>query len=225
MREDATTAQRSGELFTSHRLDQVRVGTERAELNVKEATLLTSADELVTLEAKPNFRALGKKFGKTTPLAAKAVQALSSDTLRAFEQGEPIAVSVEGESHLLDGDDLTVVRRAVGDLVVKEADGRFAAIDPTITPELRREGLARELVSRIQRMRKDAGLAVSDRIRVWIAGANEIEEAAREYKVWISGEVLAREVTIGRDGPEVERAAHAVEIDELLVTVALTMDE
>ena len=98
----------------------------RSELNVKQALLLTSADELVTLEAKPNFRSLGRKFGKATPLAAKAVQALSGEHLRAFEHGEAVAVSVEGESHLLDPEDVTIVRRAVGDLVVKEAAGRFA---------------------------------------------------------------------------------------------------
>jgi len=62
-------------------------------------------------------------------------------------------------------------------------------------------------------------------LRTFLFPRGRIEEAAREYKDWISGEVLARVVTIGRDGPEVERAAHAVEIDELLVTVALTMDE
>ncbi|MEO6443883.1 MAG: isoleucine--tRNA ligase [Gemmatimonadaceae bacterium] len=197
----------------------------RSELNVKEVSLATTADDLVTLEAKPNFRSLGKKFGKATPLAAKAVTSLGSEHLRAFEHGEPLALTVEGETHTLDADDLTIVRRATGDFVVKEAGGRFAAIDPTMTPELRREGLAREVVSRVQRMRKDAGFAVSDRVNVTIWGAEEIEAAVREYKVWIAGEVLARGITIGRDGAASESAALEVEIDDLLVHVALTMEE
>jgi isoleucyl-tRNA synthetase len=197
----------------------------RTELNVKDVVLLGSADDLVSLEARPNFRSLGRRFGKATPLAAKAVQALSSEHLRAFEQGVPTAVSVEGESHLLEPDDVTILRRAVGDLVVKEAEGRFAALDPTVTDALRREGLAREFVSRVQRLRRDTGLAVSDRIRLWVVGAAEIEQAVSEYKDWISGEVLAREFVIGRTPEQAQYAMHDLEIDDLAVRVALTTDE
>lgn len=197
----------------------------QAELNVKSVVLATSAADLVTLEARPNFRALGKKFGKATPRAAQAVQALASAHLLAFEQGEPLALTVDGETHTLDADDLTIVRRAAGTLVVKEALGRFAAIDPVLTPALRREGLAREVVSRIQRLRKERGLAVSDRIRLHVWGAAEIEDAVSEYKEWIAGEVLARAVAVGRDGQTAESAAHPVEIDGLTGCVALTRDE
>jgi isoleucyl-tRNA synthetase len=86
----------------------------QAELNVKRVMLASSADTLVTLEAKPNFRSLGKKFGKSTPTAAQAVTAFTSDELRAFEHGQPLAVSVGNESHMLDADDLVIVRRATG---------------------------------------------------------------------------------------------------------------
>jgi isoleucyl-tRNA synthetase len=196
----------------------------RLELNVKEAMLLTSADDLVTLEAKPNFRSLGRKFGKATPLAAKAVQAMASADLRRFEHGEELAVAVDGLSHTLDGDDLVIIRRAVGDLVVKEADGHFVAIDPVVTPALRREGLAREVVSRLQRLRKERGFAVSDRIRLWIHGDPEIELAAREYIYWMAGEVLAREIVIGADARSGEPAALEGEIDGLALSVALKVD-
>ncbi|MEP7380132.1 MAG: isoleucine--tRNA ligase [Gemmatimonadota bacterium] len=195
------------------------------ELNVKEVALATTADDLVTLEAKPNFRSLGKKFGKATPLAAKAVQALASEHLLRFERGEPLALSVEGETHLLDAEDLSILRRASGELVVKEAQGRFAAIDPVLTPALKREGIAREVVSRVQRLRKERGLAVSDRITLAIWGAEEIEGGVEEYQEWIAGEVLARNITVGRDRSTDEHAAHTVEIDGLTVHVALTRDE
>ena len=197
----------------------------QSELNVKAVALATTADELVTLEAKANFRALGKKFGKATPLAAKAVQALSSEHLRAFEHGLPLALSVEGESHTLDADDVVIMRRATGDLVVKEARGRFTAIDPVLTPALEREGVAREVVSRVQRLRKELGLAVSDRIMLGIRGPAEIESAVREYKEWIGGEVLARTVVVGGNGEMAEDAAHAVEIDGHTVHVALTREQ
>ncbi len=91
-----------------------------SELNVKRVDFATSADELVTLQAKPEFRALGKRFGKTTPLAAAATSALTSEQLRAFEHGAPLVISVEGQSHELTLDDLTIIRRASGDLVVQE---------------------------------------------------------------------------------------------------------
>ncbi|MGI9045051.1 MAG: isoleucine--tRNA ligase [Gemmatimonadaceae bacterium] len=190
------------------------------ELNVKLVSFLSSADDLVTLEAKANFRSLGKKFGKETPLAAKAVAALGSEALMAFERGEPLAVSVGNESRSLDPEDLTIIRRASGDMIVKESAGYFAAIDPLVTPELRMEGLAREVVSRIQRMRKDAGFAVSDRIVVAVAGWGELEEAVRAHIGRIAEEVLAREITVGDDAGKFN-AMHAVDIDGREARVAL----
>lgn len=190
------------------------------ELNVKKVSFLTSADDLVKLEAKANFRSLGKKFGKATPMAAIAVSALSSESLMAFERGEPLAVSVGNESRSLDPEDLTIIRRASGDMIVKEASGYFAAIDPVVTPELRLEGLAREVVSRVQRMRKDAGLAVSDRIVLGLSGMAELEEAVRAHKAWIAEEVLAREITVGDDALKFN-AMQAVDIDGQPASIAL----
>jgi isoleucyl-tRNA synthetase len=189
------------------------------ELNVKEVSFLTSADALVTLEAKPNFRSLGKKFGKQTPLAAEAVSNLKSDALAAFERGEPLSISVGDDERTLDAEDLVIVRRASGNLVVKEEAGYFAAIDPVVTPELRAEGLAREIVSRIQRMRKEAGLAVSDRISLWVTGTPEINEAVLTHADWISEEVLARELFVGQE-VEQHYAMQSVDIDGQLVSIA-----
>ncbi|MFN2602031.1 MAG: DUF5915 domain-containing protein, partial [Gemmatimonadaceae bacterium] len=189
------------------------------ELNVKEISFLTSADALVTLEAKPNFRSLGKKFGKQTPLAAEAVSNLRSDALAAFERGEPLSISVGDDTRTLDAEDFVIVRRASGNLVVKEEAGYFAAIDPVVSPELRAEGLAREIVSRIQRMRKEAGLAVSDRISLWVTGTPEIEEAVRTHADWISEEVLARELIIGEKIKK-HHAMQSVDIDGQQVSIA-----
>jgi len=193
-----------------------------AELNVKRVTIASSADSLVTLEAKPNFRSLGKKFGKSTPLAAQAVTAFTSDELRAFEHGQPLAISVGNESRMLDPDDLVILRRATGDLTVKEEEGRFAAIDPTITAELRREGIARELVSQLQRLRRDLGFAVSDRIRVWITAPDEVRTAITAYNDWIANELLAREITLGE--PQAAQQAHEFDLDGSHVRVALTKE-
>ncbi len=194
-----------------------------AELNIKKIEFATSADALVTLEAKPNFRALGKQWGKETPLAAAAVAALPVDTLRSFERGEAVRISVNGTEHALSADDLTVVRRSSGDLTVQEDGSRFAAVDPTVTPALRSEGIARELVSRIQRLRKETGLAVSDRIRLEIAGDEFTCAAAEEYRQWIAGEVLAREVAIAATLAHGSKAT-AVDLDGMMAHIALTKD-
>ena len=194
----------------------------RAELNVKQLEWASSGDALVRLEAKANFRALGKRFGKQTPLAAQAVNALSAEALVRFEQGEPVAISVGGESHTLTVEDVEIVRRASGDLVVKESAGFVAALDPAVTPALREEGLARELVSRVQRARKEAGLAVSDRITLWVSGTPDVEGAARARTDYISSEVLARDVTIGGAAPAAPDAMQTVELDGSTVHIAIT---
>ncbi|MDQ6690948.1 MAG: isoleucine--tRNA ligase [Gemmatimonadota bacterium] len=191
-----------------------------AELNIKRVEFISSADDLVTLQAKPNFRSLGRKFGKNTPLASRAVQALDSEALREFEAGKPLYVSVENESRELSAEDLTIVRRASGDLVVKEEGGYFAALDPIVTRDLRLEGLARELVSRIQRMRKELDFAVSDRITLYLGAGTEIQEAVKAFQKWIADEVLAVRVSIG-DKIEGTHATHAFDLDGQSVQVAL----
>ena len=198
-----------------------------AELNIKRIDLATSGDALVTLEAKPNFRALGKKFGKKTPLAADAVSAFTSEHLRRFEQGGELVVTVDGETHGLELDDLTIIRRASGSLVVQEQHGFFAAIDPEITPALRAEGVAREVISRVQRMRKEAGLAVSDRIRLWVSGDASVRDAAETHRAWIADEVLATALVIGEAPREIGHtlARQALDLDEIRGDLALTKDE
>ncbi len=190
------------------------------ELNVRDVSFLSSADALVSLEAKANFRSLGKKFGKSTPLAAKAIEALNSQALMGFEKGEPLAISVGNDSRELDPEDLTIIRRASGNMIVKEASGYFAAIDPEVTPELRLEGLAREVVSRVQRMRKDSGFAVSDRIRLMVSGTEELEQAIRAHSEWIANEVLALDMTVG-DTTGKFHAAQSVDIDGQPASIAL----
>ncbi len=167
------------------------------EVNVKRVELVTRGADLVTLEARPSFRALGKRFGKTTPQAAEAIKALSSDAVGRFEHGEPVEIELAGERHRLEADDLTVHRHARGDLVV-ESDGEVvAALDAALTDELRAEGLARELVSRVQRLRKDAGLQVGDRIHLWVDGDQAVVEAAERHRGYISSETLALALAVG----------------------------
>jgi isoleucyl-tRNA synthetase len=197
-----------------------------AELNVKNVEFARSGDDLVTLEAKPNFRALGKKFGKRTPIAAQAVAGFGGEQLRAFLHGERLIVSVDGESHELGPDDLTVVRRAAGSLAVQEEGGFFVALDPTVTPELKLEGYARELISRVQRMRKESGFAVSDRINVRVAGDAQVREVIDAHGAWIAEEVLAAELGLANGEGELEgRDVQSIDLDGITASVAITRIE
>ena len=192
------------------------------ELNIKQVETARSADALVTLEAKANFRTLGKKFGKAMPEAAAAVAALSSDRLRAFEHGEPLSVSAGGVEHALAAEDVLIQRRAVGAFVVQEDGGRFAAIDPTVTPELRQEGIARELLSRVQRLRKESGLAIADRIALWVSGDAEVAAAATTHGGWIAAETLATDYVVGDLPTTPVLAAADVELDGPSAVIAIT---
>ncbi len=171
----------------------------RDELNVRTIQLIQGAEELVTFSARPNFRALGARFGKRTPRVADAIRELPSAALAAFRRGEPLGVEVEGEHLPLEGEDFEIVQEATGDFAV-EADGGYTiALDPTITPELRAEGLARELISRVQRLRKDSELEVADRIRLGVAAGGELRDAFERHRDFIMAETLATELTVDSD--------------------------
>ncbi len=195
-----------------------------SELNVKRIEFASTADDFVTLEARPNFRTLGKKFGKETPAAAALVAALPSATLVSFERGETVWITTGTQAHEMTADDLTIVRRASGARVVQYGDGYVAAIDPVITPELRLEGIARELVNRVQRLRKELGFAVSDRIQLSVAGGPDVLEAVTAHRDWISAEVLAPELhpVAMLDGT---RPAYHLDLDGHAVDVTLTRIE
>ncbi len=196
----------------------------RDELNVKEVEFLESADDLVRLEARPNYRALGPRFGKRTNDAARAIRALGQEALAAYRAGKPVSVTLDDETVPLQEGDLEVVQHAAGDLVVKGEGAVTVALDPTLDDQLRAEGLARELVNRVQRLRKDVGLEITDRIRLGIAGPQELLAAARAHQDFIAGETLALEVHLG-DGLENGAFAHErqVDIDGAPVRIALSV--
>ncbi len=204
-----------------------------SELNVKQVEFVTSTDALVSLEAKANFRTLGKKFGKETPLVADAVAALGSEQLRPLTAGENITVVAGGVERLIAPDDVAIIRRASGAAVVQENGGYGVALDPTITPELREEGVAREVISRVQRLRKEAQLAVSDRIVLAVSGDEEVLGAVAAHRSRIADEVLAARLSLGDevgspfsangDGAA-WTATHTGDVDGRSIRLALTKD-
>jgi len=110
--------------------------------------------------------------------------------------------------------------------VVQQGEGLAVALDPAVTAALRTEGMAREVVSRVQRLRKESGLAVSDRIRLAVAAPSEVQAAMHAHAAWIAGEVLARDVSIGEalpDSPAFPATAE-VDLDGVTARIALIQD-
>ncbi|MBK6495723.1 MAG: isoleucine--tRNA ligase [Gemmatimonadetes bacterium] len=172
----------------------------QGETNVKRVEIVTSDADLVRLRGKPNFRTLGKRFGAEVKGVAASVALLTADQLRALEQGETVTAD-----YTLLPEDVTIEREVVTDWPVASAGPFVVALDPVVTPALAQEGLARELVSRVQRLRKDAGFAVSARIALSLTGDAALLDAARVHQEYIAGETLAREFTIGEAATEPDR--------------------
>jgi isoleucyl-tRNA synthetase len=193
------------------------------ELNVKAVDFLASAEGLTTLAGKPNYKTLGQKFGKETELAATAIRELSEPDLRAHTAGDPVSIEIAGRAVVLDPEDLTVAEESKGDLVVRSEGGYTAALDPTLDEDLKSEGSARELVNRIQRLRKESGLAITDRIRLGVYGPEHIRTAAGDHHDFICGETLAvrLEIDDSQDTVAGYDAVQSVRIDDMDVVIAL----
>ncbi|MCH7991621.1 MAG: isoleucine--tRNA ligase [Gemmatimonadetes bacterium] len=184
----------------------------RKELNVKEINFLASVDGIVTLKARPNFRAIGSRFGKQTNDAAEAIRGLSEDELDRYRGGETVEIELDGVRHVLEEGDLEVLQESASNLVVKGEGAFTVALDPELDDELRAEGVARELVNRIQRLRKDAGLQITDRIELGVAGPPSVQAATGDHVAFVRGETLALNVEIASEIPE-GRYPHVQQVD------------
>ena len=161
------------------------------EINVKEIGFAASSEGLVTLVARPGFRALGRRFGRLTQEAAQRIRELGAEELGVVRGGGTVRVEVGGEWHEVGSDEMDVVEEARGDWVVR-SEGRYTvALDPSLTDGLRREGLARELVNRVQRLRRESGLDITDRIRLAVEGTEAVCAAVCEHEAVIARETLA----------------------------------
>jgi isoleucyl-tRNA synthetase len=191
------------------------------ELNVKRVVFLAESSDLIRLRAKPDFGALGPRFGSRTPQIARAVESLDVDALRELRDGREIQLEVDGDETVIRPEDVEIIEDAEEGLVVGGSQGYLAALDRELDDQLRGEGLARELVSRVQRLRRDSGLDVSDRIELQISGAEEIEAAATSHREYIAGETLALDLQVGGAPDERFDNVREVEIEGSPVRIGL----
>jgi isoleucyl-tRNA synthetase len=162
------------------------------ELNVKELRYVSQADELGSYEVKPNYRALGPRFGKQMPQVAAAVAALDAQHVAsALRNGGRVGISIDGHDHELGPDDLMLAMQPLDGYQLEREGSHAVALELELDDELRREGLAREIVHAVQNARKSAGLRVEDRIDLALGDDDGLLDAARAYEDYIAGETLA----------------------------------
>jgi len=174
---------------------EARAGLVTSELNVKELDFVTDESELVSYTAKPNYRALGPRFGKRMPQVAAAVEALdAAHVARVMADGGEVGINVEGDEHTLGPEEITLALEPLEGYEVEAEAGHAVALQLELDDELRREGLAREIVHAVQNARKEAGLEITDRIALGLGGDPELLDAARAHQDYLAGEVLATSV-------------------------------
>jgi isoleucyl-tRNA synthetase len=162
-----------------------------SEVNVKEIEYITDTAGMVSKKAKANFKSLGKRLGKNMKVAAEIIQSLDQEAIAKFEKGGTLTINVEGEDFTLEREDIEVISEDIPGWQVAFEDGITVALDVTLDDELIAEGTARELVNRIQNLRKSSGLNVTDRIHVKVEALEGIEAAIQKFGEYIRTETLA----------------------------------
>ena len=165
------------------------------ELNVKKITAVANLDDLVSYQYKPNLKTLGPKFGKALGAIGKALQTSDQKTLAPLRQGESITLTAGGEPFLLLPEDVLVSTQQAADWVAADERGVQIALATTLTPQLSREGMARDFVRAVQQLRKDADLEIENRIRIsYESDHPEVTKALAEWNEYIRTETLADEL-------------------------------
>ena len=179
----------------------------KAEVNVKEIELLDDASGVLVKQIKPNFKALGPRFGKDMGLIAKEIQSLSAEQINELDTKGELMLVISGNSIILTSDDVEISSQDIPGWLVANANGITVALDITLTDELIKEGIARELVNRIQNLRKDSGFEVTDKIKVHLQANNGLEKAVAANEKYIKSETLTETLVFVddlKDGTEIE---------------------
>jgi isoleucyl-tRNA synthetase len=178
-----------------------------AEVNVKEIELMDDASGVLVKQIKPNFKALGPRFGKDMGLISKEIQNLSQEQIAQLDKTGELNVEVSGKSITLTSEDVEISSQDIPGWLVANAGGITVALDITLTDELTKEGIARELVNRIQNIRKDSGFEVTDRIKVFIKDNKILQDAVMANESYIKSETLTDELIFKEEiaeGTEIE---------------------
>ncbi len=166
------------------------------EVNVKELKFVDNAAGILVKRIKPDFKKLGPRYGKIMKSLAAAIQGMNQEDIMAFEAAGTFTLNVEGQEATIERADVEIISEDIPGWLVANEGRLTVALDITVTEELRKEGLARELVNRIQNLRKSNGFDITDKITVTVLSSDEMDGAIKEYNEYIANQVLAVSVEI-----------------------------
>ena len=166
------------------------------EVNVKNLKFVDNAAGILVKRIKPDFKKLGPKYGKIMKQLATAIAAMSQDDILRFETEGNFLFDINGQHAVIETSDVEIISEDIPGWLVANEGKLNVALDVTVTDDLKREGIARELVNRIQNIRKSSGFDITDKINIRISSNEETDAAVEEYKTYIAKQVLANSIEI-----------------------------
>jgi len=189
----------------------------KSEINVKSIELLDDASDILVKEIKPNFKALGPRFGKNMKAAVAIINGLSDEQVKSLEAGENIAIQINGEAASIEPTDVLIQSKDIEGWLVANGNGLTVALDIQLNDDLINEGIAREMINRIQNLRKDAGFEVTDKIILYLKEDVALVKVFEKHHAYIQQETLATKIELKKDLTEGE----LIEFDQIKTIINL----
>ena len=189
-----------------------------SETNIKELVIAGGDSHVLVKKVKPNFRELGKRYGKLMKSLAAALGSLEQEKIAELENEGRLALVIDGTPVEITTADVEIISEDMPGWNVASEGRVTVALDITVTEELRKEGVARELIKRIQNYRKTAGFEVTDRIQIVFEPNENTNTVVEQYKDYIAGQVLATSITIGAVG----EGAVELDMDDYIIKASIT---
>ncbi len=171
----------------------------QSEINVKSIELLDDASDILVKEIKPNFKALGPRFGKNMKAAVGVINCLSDEQVKSLEAGETLAVEINGEAANIEPNDVLIQSKDIEGWLVANGNGLTVALDIQLDDDLIDEGIAREMINRIQNLRKDAGFEVTDKIILYLKDDVTLVKVFEKHQAYIQQETLTTKIVIEKE--------------------------
>lgn len=189
-----------------------------SEVNVKEMELISEESGILVKKIKPNFKILGPRYGRLMKQIAGALSQFDQDQIREIERADVYQLEIDGETVTLNKDDVEITSEDIPGWLVASENGLTVALDVTLTEALKEEGTARELVNRIQNIRKDSGLEVTDRITLEMKSHPALEAAVQNNRSYICSETLAEDLALVS---ELSEAGTPVEFEDVTTEIVI----
>ncbi len=188
------------------------------EVNVKEMRFVDNTEGILVKKIKPDFKKLGPRYGKIMKALAATIQQMSQEEINAFEKAGTYTLQVNGETAVIERADVEIISEDIPGWLVANEGRLTVALDITVTDDLKKEGLARELVNRIQNIRKSNGFDITDKVNIRIASTPDSDAAIQAYKEYISNQVLANSIEITSDPID---NATSLDLEEFTLDIAV----